>query len=112
MVCETWTEKLDAYLDGELPAAEASAGKKSLRCISEEYQGDQQRQRAECSGIEPGIAGPIHPLKEAGQQIQAEETKGCTEQNFQGGLHGCLLGKSDRGVRRIPNGGGRSLASS
>jgi anti-sigma factor RsiW len=33
MACDTWTEKLDAYLDGELPAAEARAlGEHLLGC--------------------------------------------------------------------------------
>jgi anti-sigma factor RsiW len=31
MVCVTWTEKLDAYIDGELPAAEARALSEHLR---------------------------------------------------------------------------------
>ncbi len=31
MACDTWTEKIDAYLDGELPAAEARALSEHLR---------------------------------------------------------------------------------
>jgi anti-sigma factor RsiW len=31
MVCDTWTEKIDAYLDGELPPAEARALSEHLR---------------------------------------------------------------------------------
>jgi len=31
MVCDTWTDKIDAYLDGELPAAEARALSEHLR---------------------------------------------------------------------------------
>jgi anti-sigma factor RsiW len=31
MPCENWTEQLDTYLDGELPAAEARALDEHLR---------------------------------------------------------------------------------
>src|SRR5271169_3449688 len=34
MTCDTWTEKLDAYLDGELPATEARALGEHLRGCS------------------------------------------------------------------------------
>ena len=34
MACESWTEKLDAYFDGELPADEARALQEHLRGCS------------------------------------------------------------------------------
>jgi anti-sigma factor RsiW len=47
MACERWTEKLDAYVDGELPAAEARALDEHLRgcasCAAESLRTVQQR---------------------------------------------------------------------
>jgi len=54
MVCETWTEKLDAYLDGELPAAEASALGDHLRgcagCAAASLSRVQQKRALQAAG--------------------------------------------------------------
>src|SRR5258708_2515130 len=54
MVCETWTEKLDAYLDGELPAAEARALGEHLRgcssCAAESLRRVQQKRALQAAG--------------------------------------------------------------
>src|SRR5258708_39502623 len=47
MICESWREKLDAYLDGELPVAEARALSEHLRgcagCAAESLSKVQQK---------------------------------------------------------------------
>jgi anti-sigma factor RsiW len=54
MVCETWTEKLDAYLDGELPPAEARALGEHLRgcaaCAAESLGRVQQKRALQAAG--------------------------------------------------------------
>jgi anti-sigma factor RsiW len=54
MVCETWTEKLDAYLDGELPPAEAKALGDHLRgcpaCAAESLARVQQKRALQSAG--------------------------------------------------------------
>jgi anti-sigma factor RsiW len=54
MVCETWTGKLDAYLDGELPAAEARALGEHLRgcsaCAAESLSRLQQKRALQAAG--------------------------------------------------------------
>jgi len=54
MVCENWTEKLDAYLDGELPAAEARALDEHLRgcasCAAESLSRVQQKRALQAAG--------------------------------------------------------------
>jgi anti-sigma factor RsiW len=54
MACETWTEKLDAYLDGELPAAEARALAEHLRgcptCAAESLSRVQQKLAVQAAG--------------------------------------------------------------
>ncbi len=54
MVCETWTEKLDIYLDGELPAAEARALGEHLRgcpgCAAESVNRIQQKRALQAAG--------------------------------------------------------------
>jgi anti-sigma factor RsiW len=54
MACETWTEKLDAYLDGELPAAEARAVGEHLRrcadCAAESLSRVQQKRAVQAAG--------------------------------------------------------------
>jgi anti-sigma factor RsiW len=54
MVCETWAEKLDAYLDGELPAAEARALGDHLRgcsaCAAESLSKVQQKRAVQAAG--------------------------------------------------------------
>jgi anti-sigma factor RsiW len=54
MVCETWTDKLDAYLDGELPAAEARALGEHLRgcvgCAAESLSRVQQKRAVQAAG--------------------------------------------------------------
>ncbi len=54
MVCEAWTEKLDAYLDGELPAAEARALSEHLRecaaCSAESLSRVQQKRALRSAG--------------------------------------------------------------
>ncbi|MGD0161195.1 MAG: anti-sigma factor [Candidatus Sulfotelmatobacter sp.] len=54
MVCETWTEKLDAYLDGELPVAEARALGEHLRgcsaCAAESLSKVQQKLAVRAAG--------------------------------------------------------------
>lgn len=54
MVCETWTEKLDAYLDGELPADEARALAEHLRgcsaCAAESLSRVQQKRALQGAG--------------------------------------------------------------
>jgi len=54
MVCETWTEKLDIYLDGELPAAEARALGEHLRgcpaCAAESVNRVQQKRALQAAG--------------------------------------------------------------
>lgn len=54
MVCETWTGKLDAYLDGELPPAEARALGEHLRgcsgCAAESLSRVQQKRAVQAAG--------------------------------------------------------------
>jgi len=54
MACETWTEKLDAYLDGELPAGEARALSEHLRgcpaCAAESLSRVQQKRAVQAAG--------------------------------------------------------------
>ena len=54
MVCDTWTEKLDAYLDGELPPAEARALSEHLRgcaaCAAESLSRVQQKRAVQAAG--------------------------------------------------------------
>jgi anti-sigma factor RsiW len=54
MVCDAWTEKLDAYLDGELPAAEARALGEHLRgcaaCAAESLRRVQQKRAIQFAG--------------------------------------------------------------
>jgi anti-sigma factor RsiW len=54
MVCENWTEKLDAYLDGELPAGEARALGEHLRgcaaCAAESLSRVQQKRALHAAG--------------------------------------------------------------
>src|SRR5258708_6372042 len=54
MVCEAWTEKLDIYLDGELPAAEARALGEHLRgcpaCAAESVNRVQQKRALQGAG--------------------------------------------------------------
>jgi anti-sigma factor RsiW len=54
MVCETWAEKLDAYLDGELPAAEARGLGEHLRgcsaCAAESLSRVQQKRALQAAG--------------------------------------------------------------
>jgi anti-sigma factor RsiW len=54
MVCETWREKLDAYLDGELPAGEARAFGEHLRgcsgCAAESLSRVQQKRAVRSAG--------------------------------------------------------------
>jgi anti-sigma factor RsiW len=55
MVCEVWTEKLDAYLDGELPLAEAHALSGHLRgcaaCAAESLSRVQQKRALQAAGL-------------------------------------------------------------
>jgi anti-sigma factor RsiW len=54
MVCDIWTEKLDAYLDGELPSAEARALSEHLRgcaaCAAESLSRVQQKRALQAAG--------------------------------------------------------------
>src|ERR1700691_5329075 len=54
MACEPWTEKLDAYLDGELPASEARALAKHLRgcaaCAAEGLRKVQLKRAVQAAG--------------------------------------------------------------
>ncbi len=54
MVCENWTEKLDIYLDGELPVAEARALGEHLRgcpgCAAESVNRIQQKRALQAAG--------------------------------------------------------------
>src|ERR1700691_291559 len=54
MVCENWAEKLDAYLDGELPAAEARTVGEHLRgcgaCAAESLSRVQQKRAVQAAG--------------------------------------------------------------
>jgi anti-sigma factor RsiW len=54
MACEPWTEKLDAYLDGELPASEARALAEHLRgcavCAAEALGKVQQKRAVQAAG--------------------------------------------------------------
>jgi anti-sigma factor RsiW len=54
MVCETWTEKLDAYLDGELPDGEVRALSEHLRgcagCAAESLSKVQQKRAVQAAG--------------------------------------------------------------
>jgi anti-sigma factor RsiW len=54
MVCDAWAEKLDAYLDGELPAAEARAFGEHLRgcagCAAESLRRVQQKLAVRAAG--------------------------------------------------------------
>ncbi len=54
MACESWTEKLDAYLDGELPAAEARALSEHVRgcgaCAAETLSRVQQKRLIQTAG--------------------------------------------------------------
>jgi anti-sigma factor RsiW len=54
MVCDIWTEKLDAYLDGELPPAEARALSEHLRgcasCAAESLSRVQQKRALQSAG--------------------------------------------------------------
>jgi len=54
MICETWTDKLDAYLDGELPDAEARALGDHLRgcsgCAAESLSRVQQKRAVHVAG--------------------------------------------------------------
>jgi anti-sigma factor RsiW len=53
MVCEAWAEKLDAYLDGELPASEARALSEHLRgcaaCAAESLSRVQQKRAVQAA---------------------------------------------------------------
>ena len=55
MVCEAWTEKLDAYFDGELPAGEARALSEHLRgcvdCAAEGLRKLQQKRAVQAAGL-------------------------------------------------------------
>lgn len=54
MVCEAWTEKLDAYFDGEVPAEEARALNEHLRgcanCAAEGLRKVQQKRAIQAAG--------------------------------------------------------------
>jgi anti-sigma factor RsiW len=54
MACEPWTEKLDAYLDGEIPASEARALAEHLRgcaaCAAEALSKVQQKRAVQAAG--------------------------------------------------------------
>ncbi|HWW14754.1 MAG TPA: anti-sigma factor [Candidatus Dormibacteraeota bacterium] len=54
MICETWTEKLDAYLDGELATSEARALGEHLRgcagCAAESLSRVQQKRALQAAG--------------------------------------------------------------
>ena len=54
MGCETWTEKFDAYLDGELPAAGARALGEHLRgcaaCAADSLSRVQQKRAIQAAG--------------------------------------------------------------
>jgi anti-sigma factor RsiW len=54
MVCDAWTEKLDAYLDGELPAAEACALGEHIKgctaCAAESLNRVQQKRALHTAG--------------------------------------------------------------
>jgi anti-sigma factor RsiW len=54
MVCDSWAEKLDAYLDGELPSAEARALGEHLRgcagCAAESLSRVQQKRAIQAAG--------------------------------------------------------------
>ena len=54
MACESWTEKLDAYFDGELPADEARAVQEHLRgcssCAAEGLSKVQQKRAIQAAG--------------------------------------------------------------
>jgi anti-sigma factor RsiW len=54
MVCETWTDKLDAYFDGELSAADAQALSEHLRgcsaCAAESLSRVQQKRAIQAAG--------------------------------------------------------------
>jgi anti-sigma factor RsiW len=54
MVCDAWTEKLDAYLDGELPLAEARSLGEHLRgcsaCAAESLNRVQQKRAVHAAG--------------------------------------------------------------
>ena len=54
MAFDHWTEKLDAYLDGELPAAEARAVGEHLRgcatCAAEGLRRVQQKRAVQAAG--------------------------------------------------------------
>src|SRR5208282_3948660 len=62
MVCETWAEKLDAYLDGELPLAEARSLGEHLRrcsaCAAESLSRVQQKRAIHTAGqrFKPDLA--------------------------------------------------------
>jgi anti-sigma factor RsiW len=55
MACERWTEKLDAYVDGELPAAETRALDEHLRgcssCAAQALQKVQQKRAIQTAGL-------------------------------------------------------------
>ena len=55
MVCETWTEKIDGYLDGELPVGEARALDDHLRgcsaCAAESLSRVQQKRAVQAAGL-------------------------------------------------------------
>ena len=54
MACDSWIEKLDAYLDGELPASEARALSEHLRgcsaCTAESLNRVQQKRAVQAAG--------------------------------------------------------------
>ncbi|MGA8646423.1 MAG: zf-HC2 domain-containing protein, partial [Candidatus Sulfotelmatobacter sp.] len=59
MACDAWTEKIDAYLDGELPAAEA-------RTLSEHLRGCAECAAASISKVQQKLA-----VRAAGQRFTA-----------------------------------------
>jgi anti-sigma factor RsiW len=78
MACDTWTEKLDAYLDGELPAAETRALGEHLRgcgaCAAESLSRVQLKRTVQAAGqrftpdpaFRARIQKSIAPRKSAG----------------------------------------------
>src|SRR5271165_758880 len=79
MACDSWTDKIDAYLDGELPAAEARALGEHLRgcsaCAAESLSRVQQKRALQAMGqrftpdpaFRARIQKSIAPRKSAGR---------------------------------------------